>query len=161
MRSYKRITPADLRVLASIARKDRENFFERNPRWLKYSQRLCCVALCQGGGLHFANNTTGVKDFDVWSFFCELPRDPIPRRPVVHRDFGHIKFGKSPDRQDFIGRRVDLILKSIPYTSKGGFLLSLKRYLAKGRTQTARFLAEKAVVLIEPAEFEGVIVWPE
>jgi hypothetical protein len=114
VRSFKRITPAALQRLARIAQADREDFFKRYPRWSAlYSKRLLCVALCQGAALHYVDGKNGVKDFDVWSFFRAKPGQRLPRRPVAHRDFEMPKFGKSQGTQDFVGKRVDLILKSI------------------------------------------------
>ena len=116
-RSREPIRRSDLQRLADIARSDREDFFQRYPRWSAlYSQRLLCVALCQGAALHFVDGKNGVKDFDVWSFFCEIPGQPIRRRRVVSRDFGHPRFGKTLDKPNFIGRRVDLLFKSIACT---------------------------------------------
>ena len=96
----------------------------------------------------------------MWSFFREQPGQPIPRRPVVYRDLGVSKFGKSSDRPDFIGRRVDLLLKSIAFAPGASPVTALQQYLAKGRTKTARCLAQKAIILIEPAELLGFIAWP-
>jgi hypothetical protein len=101
-----------------------------------------------------------VKDFDVWSFFGGIPGAPIPRRRVVACDFGKSKFGKSLDRPDFIGRRVDLLLKSLTCSPANNPVASLREYLIQGRTATARFLREKAVVIIEPVDLEGVMAWP-
>jgi hypothetical protein len=162
IRSHSRepITLSDLQRLADIARSDREHFFQRHPRWSAlYSQRLLCVALCQGAALHFVDGKNRVKDFDVWSFFCEIAGQPIPRRRVVSRDFGQPRFGTSPDRPDFIGRKVDLLLKSIACTPDRSPRRSLQQYLAEGRTHTARCLAKKAVVLLEPIEQVGAVVW--
>ena len=171
MRSHKRINSSDLKRLAEIARADRERFFARYPRWSGlYSQRLLCVALCQGAALHFIDGARastrararykGVKDFDVWSFFCAHPDEPIRRRRVVARDFGHPKFGTSSDRPDFIGRKVDLLFKSIDCAPGSGPIASLQRYLTETPTKTARCLAKKAVVLIEPSRLLGVVAWP-
>lgn len=161
MRSYRQIRSSDLKRLAEIARADRTDFFARYPRWAAlYSNQLVCVALCQGAALHFIEHTNGIKDFDVWSFFREQPGQPIPRRPVVYRDFGLSTFGTSSDRPDFIGRRVDLLLKSIVCSSDAGPVTVLQQYLAEGQTKTARSLAQKAVVLIEPADLLGFIAWP-
>jgi hypothetical protein len=159
-RSHESITPSDLRRLARIARSDRTDFFERFPRWSKlYSGRFLCAALCQGAASHFVNGKTGVKDFDVWSFFCEISGQPMRRRRVVSRDFGHPKFGTSPDRPDFVGRRVDLVFRSIDCNHGTSPITALRQYLTEGRTATARFLAGKGAVLIEPAEFAGAIAW--
>jgi hypothetical protein len=161
VRSYEQIHLSDLKRLAEIALADRTDFFARHPRWRAlYSKRLGCVALCQGAALHFIDHTNGIKDFDVWSFFCEQPRQPFPRRPVVYRDLGLSAFGTSSDRPDFIGRRVDLLLKSIVCSPDADPVTALQQYLAEGRTETARCLAKKAVVLIEPAELLGFVAWP-
>ncbi len=160
-RSYERIRPADLKRLGEIARADRDDFFVRHSSWAAlYSQRLLCVALCQGAALHFVNGNNGIKDFDVWSFFREQSGRPIPRRPVIHRDFGLPTFGTSPDKPEFIGRRVDLLLKSIDCPKGSTPIAALQHYLSQRRTKTARLLSEKAVVLIEPSELLGVVAWP-
>ena len=162
MLSRKPITASDLRRLAQLAQADREEFFHRYPRWAHlYSKRLLCVALCQGAALHYLDGKNGVKDFDVWSFFREVTNQPIRRRRVVHRDFGNAKFGTSPSWPDFIGRPVDLLFKSITCPPGNKPILSLQRYLTEGRTKTARCLAEKAVVIIEPSRLRGKLVWPK
>ena len=150
--------------LARIAQSDREEFFRRYPGWSKrYSGRLLCVALCQGAALHFVDGSNGVKDFDVWSFFREIPGQPIRRRRVVTRDFGSRKFGILPGKRgrkrDFIGRPVDLVFRSIPCRRGVGAIAALQQYLADGRTKSARCLAEKAVVLIEPSELKAKVAW--
>ena len=156
-RSRKPITLSDLQHLADIARSDRDDFFQRHPRWSAlYSQRLLCVALCQGAASHFVYGKTGVKDYDVWSFFCEIAGQPIRRRRVASRDFRRPRFGKSPDKPNFIGRKVDLLFKSIACTPDRSPTRSLQHYLTEGRTQTARYLAEKAVVLLEP---KVAVIW--
>ncbi len=75
-------------------------------------------------------------------------------------DFGDPKFGTSPDTPEFIGRRVDLIGRSIPGASPKDPVGSLRQYLNAARTESARLLALKAVVLIEPVPLLGTIVWP-
>jgi hypothetical protein len=161
MRSRKPITPSDLQRLAQIARSDRQDFFKRYPRWSRlYSKRLLCVALCQGAAQHFVDGKNGVKDFDVWSFFREITgHPPIPYRRVGHSVFGLQKLGASKGKSDFIGRRVDLIFRSIPFASDRDPLASLFQYLTQGRTDTARCLADQAIVIIEPPNFEGKVAW--
>jgi len=80
---------------------------------------------------------------------------------VVSRDFGLGKFGRSPDRPDFNGRRVDLIGRSIDVRPGESVLSALRRYLRDGKTTSARCLAAKAVVLLEPARLRGTVAWPE
>jgi hypothetical protein len=145
-RSYEPIDRDDLTHLAQISRSDLADFFARKPRYSVLEDRLVCIALCQGAALHFLDYTNGVKDFDVWAFFAAHPDAPdFPWRRRKARDFGDPEFGRSPDRPDFVGRRVDLLGR---------------RYLFEGRTETARRLSEKAVVLLEPADRLGTVVWP-
>jgi hypothetical protein len=69
-RSRERIRLSDLQRLADIARSDRDDFFQRHPRWSAlYSHRLLCVALCQGAAWHFVDGKNGVKGLRCLEFF--------------------------------------------------------------------------------------------
>ena len=57
-RSYEVIDESDLARLARLARRDRERFIEGRP---EYRERLLCVALCQGAGLHYVDGVVGAK----------------------------------------------------------------------------------------------------
>ena len=160
-RSYERITRGDLVRLAEIARLDREDLFARKPRYRALGEHLICAALCQGAALHFVDGKNGVKDFDVWTFYAAHPDDPdYPwwRRRAV--DFGDPKFGPSPDKPDFAGRHVDLLGRSLEKAEGAEPAVILRKYLSEGRTETARRLAEKAVVLLEPVDRLGTVIWP-
>lgn len=161
-RSYEPVTVDDLRRLAEIARVDREDFFARKSRYAVLADRILGVALCQGAALHYVDGRNGVKDFDVWTFYADEPSSvkyPLRRRMI--RDFGYPKFGQSPDCPSFIGRRVDLLGRSVkvaPETESGSFL---RWYLSESQTEAARQLAQKAVVLLEPLDRIGTVVWPD
>jgi hypothetical protein len=160
-RSFEKITVDDLRRLAAIARIDREDLFRRNPNLGKlYAGRIICVTLCQGAALHYIDGQNGIKDFDVWTFFREHPKQPFPYRRNVPRDFGHSKFGTSPDRPDFVGRRVDLIGRSIPYKEGQNPIQVIQNYLVFSSNKSPRLLAKKAIVILEPEELLGKIAWP-
>jgi len=158
-RSRKKITDRDLASLAEVARADRAEFFARS-RPSALSNKILCVALCQGAALHYVDGKNGVKDFDVWTFYRGQGKSQFPPRRIVSRDFGHPKFGRSVDRPDYIGRRVDLIGRSIPVRPSESPIAALRRYVTEGKTESARRLAEKAIVLLEPARLRGRIVWP-
>ena len=159
-RSYEPIDREDLGRLAEIARLDRENLFARKPRYRVLGERLICVALCQGAALHFIDGENGVKDFDVWTFYAAHPDHPdYPWRRRKAVDFGDAKFGRSPDKPDFIGRHVDLLGRSLRVAEDADPASALHQYLSEGRTETARRLAEKAVVLLEPSDRLGAVVW--
>jgi hypothetical protein len=158
-RSYKSITKDDLQRLAQIARRDRDDFFARHREWAAlYRHRLLCVALCQGAALHYRLGTVGVNDFDLYSFYITHPKKHWYAKRIRSYDFGDPKFGQSVDRPDFIGRRVDCLGRDITASKQEDAATALRRYLREGRTETARLLAAKAVVLLEPEC--GRIIWP-
>ena len=161
-RSYEPITLDDLARLSHLAAEDRERRFRRRPRWSVYRDRVLCVALCQGAALHFVNGTTGVKDFDVWTFYAEHPEGPFPYRWKTAADFGESRFGPQPSDpfgRDFVGRRVDLIGRSLPEPPDADPVDALRRYLEEGRTASACALAAKAVVSLDPVPLRGRVVW--
>ena len=159
-RSYAAIGADDLQKLARIARQDREAFFKEHPQWAKlYAHRVLCAALCQGAALHYIEHQTGVNDFDVYTFFWKHSARELPYRRLKSYDFGDSKFGRSSDRPDFVGRRVDCLMRSIECRNEEDAAAAIRRYLVQGKTQTARLLAAKAVVMLEPDC--GKILWPE
>ena len=161
-RSYERITESDLHCLAVIAQADRLDFFIRKPDTGRlYSERLFAVALCQGAALHYLDGKNGIKDLDVWSFYEEHPERPFPYRRRAKVDFGDSKFGTTDGYSHFTGRKVDLIGRSIRNVDRHNPVSTLRRYLRSGTTESARFLAEKAVILLEPTHLFGTVVWPD
>lgn len=161
-RSYELITDTDLRRLGKLAATDRESLFARRPQTGRlYRDRLFAVALCQGAALHWVNGINGVKDFDVWSFYVAHPKRPYPYRRIGCADFGDPKFGTSPGSHHFVGRRVDLLGRSIKLQRDPEVLESLRQYLSRSKPgSSAWHLAAKAVVLIEPKPLRGLLVWP-
>lgn len=161
-RSLAKIEGSDLERLALLSKEDREEFFSRSPRWkLLYSGSILCVALCQGAALHYVNGENGVKDFDVWTFYSEHPDAPFPCRRVGKKDFGPSKFGRHRHDTGYAGRRVDLIGRSIRFAPGSDPVQSIQAYLNERRTKTASELSQKAVVLLEPRDLLGKIVWPK
>ena len=59
-----------------------------------------------------------------------------------------------------MGRHVDLLGRSFEVAEDADPFFVLRGYLSEGRTETARRLSEKAVVLLEPADRLGIVVWP-
>jgi len=159
-RSYEPITTPDLRGLTEIARADREDFFARKPRYAALSNRMLCVTLCQGAALHCVDGCNGVKDFDVWTFYAAHSSATFPWRRRIARDFGYPKFGQSADYPHCTGRHVDLLGRSVHVLPETDPVSFLRWYLSKPKTQSARQLAQKAVVLLEPLDRIGFVVWP-
>jgi hypothetical protein len=161
-RSLEQIDRADLLRLAALADDAEADLFRRNPQGSGlYAGRLLCRALCQGAALHYVNQRNGVKDFDVWSFYAHYDDWPFPARWRGTRDFGPSKFGRYPgDPPRYAGRRVDLLGRSLPAGPGADPAEVLRRYLAARRTDSAKALAARAVVLIHPPNRAGEIVWP-
>lgn len=161
-RSFERITKTDLRRLARLAHADREEFFERHPEWaILYRKRFIGAALAGDAALHFVNGSTGLEGFELWSFYVGHPDAAFPFQRVGKADFGKSKFGQDAANPDaYVGRRVELRGRSLDCTSADDPIGVLQHYLRSGETPTARDLRAKAVVLLEPEEFLGYVVWP-
>lgn len=160
VRSPERITQRDLAKLAANAAADREARFTKKPRWQPYAERILCVALCQGAALHYVDGKSGVKDFDVYTFYAEHRVGPFPARWLLNADFGVSRFGRNPEDDDiFEGRRVDLIGRSLEVGSNADPIEAVRAYLQRPRTETAQCLAKKAVVLLDPEPLRGRVVW--
>ena len=139
-----KITKRDLKQLAQIARADRERMFERNENWAPYRKRLLC------------------QDFDVWTFFARSPQRPFPDMALFRRrataDFGLSRFGRTPGAPErFEGRRVDLLSRSLDVGPRADPIAAVQAWLEAGSSESARKLAEQAVVLIEPSP--GKVIW--
>jgi hypothetical protein len=161
-RSYAAIESRDLVRLSQLARDDLERYMARDPsRRRNFAAKKLCVALCQGAAQHFLGKPSGIKDFDIFTFFAVVEGMEFPSRRRATVDFGPSKFGRNPGDAGFGGRRVDLMGRSIVHCDGAPEIFSLQKYLRSAPTRTAWFLAQKAVVVIDPAEFRGQVIWPE
>ena len=161
-RSFLLLQRADLVRLRDLAVTDRQQFFEANPAWSMYRDRVICTALCQGAALHYVTGTTGINDFDVYTFFAADPERRWYAKRIKAVDFGSPKFGTSEvSPEGFVGRRVDLMARSLDVPVGADPVQALHGYLRTRQTTTAKFLAAKAVVLLEPAHLLGTVAWPE
>jgi hypothetical protein len=159
-RSFLPIEHSDLLRLAEIARKDREQYFKEYPEWEEaYRDRVLCIALCQGAAKHFIDGKTGIHDFDVYTFYRQNPKKRWFAQRKKHQDFSDAKFGTSRNQPEFIGRRVDCLGRGITVKEGESATDALRRWLVEQPTDTAKFLAQKAVVLLEPDC--GTVVWPK
>jgi hypothetical protein len=149
-----KITMADLDRLSDIARADRDQFFKHYPRYARYQSRVACVALCQGGALHFIDSKTGVKDLDVWTFYYELSLIRFPYRRHARKDFG-------PSHLTNWSRRVDLMARALPVPPGTDPVMMLREYFTKRSTKSAYLLAKKAAVIIDPPSRRGEVIWPQ
>lgn len=140
--------------------------FDSNPRWAFYRDRLICVALCQGAGLHFVDRRNGVKDFDVWTYFAATASRPYPDPALYRRnkpyDFGQSDHGARQEEvaRGYAGRKIDLLSDSLEVPVGADPAETLRAWLAHPPRDTPRCLAVKAVVLLEPKARRGEVVWP-
>lgn len=161
-RSLAPVDASDLVRLAGIAADAEAGLFARHPQGAgRYAGLLLCRALCQGAALHYLDGKNGVKDFDVWSFYAALGDGPFPYRWRGTADYGPSKFGRYPrDSPSFTGRRVDLLGRSLDAPPGAEPAAVVRAWLSSARTESARRLAAKAVVLITPADRAGEVIWP-
>lgn len=159
-RSFAKITDADLRRLTEIAHRDFTALCQRTEHSRPYADKLRLLCLCQGAARHHVYGDRGVQDFDVWGFFESIPNHPFPyRRRGIH-DYGESKFGRNPDDGDnFKGRRVDVIGRSIDTKVGEPPVISVQRYLQEKRTTSARLLSERPVIALWPNACFGQIIW--
>jgi len=162
-RSLEPITTEDLQTLAKFARVHRERWFRFEKPTGVYEDRFICSALCQGAALHYVDGVNGVKDFDIYEFYADVPDVTIPYRAHWCYDFGPSKFGKQENARlhpAYEGRRIDLFVRALKAEVDSDPVEAVQEYLRQTKTTTATLLATKAVVLLEPDDLLGTIAWP-
>lgn len=152
-RAMEKLTAAHLRRLGEFAATDREGLFARCTHLTAFRDRILCVALCQGGALHYVDGRNGVNDLDVWTFYERIGDFRYPPRRRGTADY------EAPGLTDW-SERVDLMGRDIERVPDPDPVASLLHYLRSPSTRTACLLSQKAVVLIEPAGRLGEVVWP-
>jgi hypothetical protein len=130
-------------------------------------------------------NPNGVKDLDVWTFYVAIPGERFPAdRRETHADFGPSELGrqlydlnaaKRPSQlarwknwNRFEGRRVDFLMRQLQVDADATLdevMNAMRAWLRAGASSQSAsppsswYLAQKAVVLIEPVERRGEVVW--
>ena len=81
-----------------------------------------------------------------------------------HRDFGPSRFGKRTDAEArtrfpaYAGRNVDLFAYAIPAKRTDDPTDAVRAWLTAAPTKSARLVAEKPVVMLEPERLR--VIWP-
>ena len=159
-RSLEPISLEDLRQLARVGLIELEGLYQRRPNTREnFSAKLFCLALCQGAALHYLDKRNGVKDFDVWAFYKRTGSAQFPYRWRGVADFGSSKFGQLLGFEHYVGRKVDVLGRSIPVRRDDTPQQAIIRYFHDSKNATPRYLAQKACILLYPDEFLGAIVW--
>lgn len=185
MRSFLPLTPLHLERLSHLAALDHDFFTRRDGR-PEYRDRRVAVTLAQGAALHYVNRRNGVKDLDVWTFYAARPGEPFPAaKRETHADFGPSELGRqrydlaeavSPRQLRqwrrwslYSGRRVDFMVRPLlvrPSASLDEVVGAIQCYLRLGGTSRAStkpsswYLAQKAMVMIDPLRTRGQVIWP-
>lgn len=161
-RSFAIITEQDLSDILVKSKEKIKDFFtsETGVKWKRYYEYAnpLCIALCQGAAMHYYDKTNGIKDFDIW-FFYKFNKKHLPYRSRWEWDYVNKKFGCHPDFKGFEGRKVDVMIRSIKNYVNDDSVQSIYEYFQKEKTTTAKMLAQKAVVLLEPKEYLGKVIW--
>ncbi|GAD85522.1 MULTISPECIES: hypothetical protein [Nocardia] len=160
-RSYEPLTEAHLRRLAELAHEDHVELMRHYPHLRVFRDRVLLTALCQGGALHWIDGENGVKDLDVFTFYAKHPEQKYPPRRRKTGDFGLSELGRHPEDIGKSGRRVDFLGKDLDCPIDTDPVEAVRSYLRGRRTNTAKHLAEKAVVVIAPDHLLGQVIWPE
>jgi hypothetical protein len=166
--SREKLSDLDLNRLLELELVERERLYRESPIWKAHKNRLLCICLLQGTALHLIERC-GLNDFDVLTFFARSPS--LDRRRVDsafragrHRDFGRSRFGKRLDQEGqkrfptFEGRNVDLFAQAIPASRTADPAEAVRSWLTAAPTRSARLLAEKAIVMLEPQRLRAI--WP-
>jgi len=162
-RSFKKLERSHLQQLARIAAVDRRVFFSRRPDWGRYyAGRVIATALCQGAALHYLHprGRIGINDFDVYTFYSAHPKKRWYAKRLQSADFEDSTFGRSADRPEFVGRRVDLMGRGIDVRPGEDPADAIRRWLTGSNTGSPALLRKKAVILLEPKRRLGEVVWP-
>jgi hypothetical protein len=166
--SREKLSDGDFDRLLAIERYERERLYRESDIWRAHRNRVLCVCLGQGTALHLIDRS-GLNDFDVLTFFAASPsleprRVSSSFRSGRHRDFGPSRFGKRADKEGrtkfphYEGRNVDLFAYAIPAKRTADPTAAVRAWLTAAPTDSARLLAEKAVVMLEPERLR--VIWP-
>lgn len=158
-RSFAPVTDADLERLSKIVSTAHRDLRRIRP---DLAGRLVAGCLAQGAAAHRVDEMTGVKDFDLWLFY-RLDEDSQPanaRRRKTY-DFGVSAHGRHPDDDGskFVGRRVDVMCRSLPPGAPADPVDAVEAWLAGGAASPT-ILSKRPVVLVWPKPLLGHSVRP-
>jgi hypothetical protein len=163
--SFELFTDDHLHRLTRIALDDQAAMFDSSPHLAVYRDRMLLIALCQGGAEHYITGKWGVKDLDVYTFYARYRTVNMhPQRHTV-KDFGESEFGYRPaDLQDgkrrFVGRAVDLLVRSLPVEPDADPIAAVRHWLETSKNETPQRLKLAAVIGLYPDRDRGRVIWP-
>jgi len=166
-RSFEPITPTDMRQLAGIGRRAFADVCRPGNKCSIYHGRLMILCLCQGAALHHKQtienipelSRRGIADFDVWGFFNAHPERAFPWRWRAELDFGQSHFGRVAGDARRVGRKVDVMGRSIVIADEQSPIESVLRWL-KGPGDSPFQLRQRPVFVISAGPDFGRMIWP-
>jgi hypothetical protein len=192
-RSFEPLIREHMDRLADLAARDHEAFTRPAGR-PEYRRRRVLAVLAQGAARHHLDclaghepgSRTGVKDFDVWTFYAAIPGTAFPAsRRETHADFSPSTLGRQSynlgdartGREQALwrrwsayqGRRVDFLMRALPVQPEAPpaeIIQAVQDWLRCGaaasspKKPSAWYLAQKAMVALTPATQRGQILWP-
>jgi len=156
-RCYEPLSDDDLARLGAIAQDVLRDRVFRTPVGRQYKGRLILLALCQGAAQHYVDRVTGVKDLDVWAFFRGGLEKPFPWRGRWSADFGLSRLGRHPADEGYLGRRVDVMGRSISSRETSGEAAVLE--WLHGRSKSARLLVKRPAIGLFPQTLFAKPLW--
>lgn len=157
-RSYEPIADDDLKRLVQLVLNKLKEIFARAKVASLYQDRLLALTLCQGAAQHYIDKRNGVKDIDVWAFFKAGPGQPFPVRTHWSADFGTSHLGRGEKDPSFVGRRIDIVGRSIPIDENETVEAAIRRWLERG-SGSPWYISQCPVIGLHPSSLFGRKIW--
>lgn len=166
-RSFRRIDADDLARLASVATTAIDDLCQPPNKSSIYRGHLAVLCLCQGAALHHqqtqrgdpVEDQRGIHDFDVWGFFRPHAEMAFPWRWRGEVDFGQSHFGRRPEDGHLVGRKVDILGRSIPFQEGERAPDAVIRWV-RGGGASPKAIRQRPIYVISPGDDFGSMIWP-
>jgi hypothetical protein len=145
------------------------HFFESYHYTIKFKDQLLGIALCQGAANHYAVcqgaakryhdlEKCGVKDIDIWFFLKKTSDHNFNNRWIQQRDYGESKFGRNPEDEGYVGRRIDFLGRSIDFKNMS-VEGSIRSWIIHGGGNSPNLISQKVVVGLYPEDIFNRFIW--
>jgi hypothetical protein len=101
----------------------------------------------------------GVKNLDVYTFYAEDPAIRYRTDAEASRTSATQEHGRHPDDYESVGRRVELLGRTLKVSASADPVSAVRSYLRAGGTSTAKELSKKAVVVSDPGARFSQVIW--
>ncbi len=151
-RVYDILTKNDLEQLKTLALREHDEFFERNPHLKSaFHDSLIGICLCQGAALHYLDSKVATKGFDIWHFYVKHETINFPDQ--AHK---RIENGYKDRNIEFLKRAISRHIHASHYNEPDMIIL---QYLLERDTYTKNSLLKKPIIGLFPDDIFGKIIW--